>query len=195
MYLRTTARRRKDGSVACYLRLAHNVWDPKKGRSRAEIIYSFGREDEVNRRALERLVGSVTRFFSPKVGVLTRREGIFPFFGPGSSGAPTSSTPSGAASVSMPPYAASFGAVASISTPRGWSLALSPTGTWTFSWRSPPLWRRRRSPWKETDGAGPSQTAGTKVAGHVSKRGLAFAPTERAGTTGTIYSRSWWALP
>ena len=41
-----------------YLQLAHNVWDPVAKRSRAQVIYNFGREDAVSRAALERLVGS-----------------------------------------------------------------------------------------------------------------------------------------
>jgi len=62
MYLRSTAQKRKDGSVIRYLQLAHNVWDPVAKRSRAEIVYSFGREDAANRAALERLVASISRF-------------------------------------------------------------------------------------------------------------------------------------
>ena len=66
MYLRTTPRRNKDGSVVRYLQLAHNVWDPVAKRSRAQVIYNFGREDAVNRAALERLVRSLTRYLSPE---------------------------------------------------------------------------------------------------------------------------------
>jgi hypothetical protein len=69
MYLRSTAQKRKDGSVIRYLQLAQNVWDPVKKRSRAEIVYSFGREDAANRAALERLVSSVSRFLSPEVAL------------------------------------------------------------------------------------------------------------------------------
>jgi len=64
MYLRTTPRRNKDGSVVRYLQLAHNVWDPEKKRSRTEVVYSFGRADEASRAALERLAGSLTRFLA-----------------------------------------------------------------------------------------------------------------------------------
>ncbi|MCZ7664867.1 MAG: IS1634 family transposase [Thermoleophilia bacterium] len=69
MYLRSTAQKRKDGSVIRYLQLAQNVWDPVKKRSRAEIVYSFGREDAANRAALERLVSSVSRFLSPEAAL------------------------------------------------------------------------------------------------------------------------------
>ena len=64
MYVRTTPRRNKDGSVVRYLQLAHNVWDPEKKRSRTEVLYNFGREDETSRAALERLAGSLSRYLS-----------------------------------------------------------------------------------------------------------------------------------
>ena len=64
MYVRTTPRKNKDGSVVRYLQLAHNTWDPVKKRSRTEVLYNFGREDEASRAALERLAGSLARFLS-----------------------------------------------------------------------------------------------------------------------------------
>ena len=67
MYLRATARKNKDGSVVRYLQLAHNVWDAQAKRSRAQVIYNFGREDAMSRAALERLVASLSRFLAPEV--------------------------------------------------------------------------------------------------------------------------------
>jgi hypothetical protein len=64
MYLRATPRRNKDGSVVRYLQLAHNVWDPLAKRSRARVIYNFGREDAASRAAIERLVASLARFLA-----------------------------------------------------------------------------------------------------------------------------------
>ena len=64
MYVRTTPRKNKDGSVVRYLQLAHNVWDAEKKRSRTEVLYNFGREDAESRAALERLAGSLARFLS-----------------------------------------------------------------------------------------------------------------------------------
>ena len=49
-------RRNKDGSEVRYLQLAHNVWDPQKHRSAVQVIYNFGREDNVSWQALDRLV-------------------------------------------------------------------------------------------------------------------------------------------
>ncbi len=66
MYLRTIRRRNKDGSVVGYVQLAHNVWDPAKRQSRAQVIHSFGREDRLDREALARLVRSITRFLDPE---------------------------------------------------------------------------------------------------------------------------------
>ena len=66
MYVRATPRRSKDGSVVRYLQLAHNVWDPVAKRSRAQVIYNFGREDAANRAALERLAASLSRFLAPE---------------------------------------------------------------------------------------------------------------------------------
>jgi IS4 transposase len=69
MYLRSTPRRNKDGSTVRYLQLAHNVWDPLAKRSRAQVIYNFGREDAASRAAIERLVASLSRFLAPEVAL------------------------------------------------------------------------------------------------------------------------------
>jgi hypothetical protein len=61
MYLRTTQRRNKDGSVVRYLALAENRRHPDKGHVEARVIHSFGREDQLDRAALERLVRSIRR--------------------------------------------------------------------------------------------------------------------------------------
>jgi len=69
MYVRATPRRNKDGSVVRYLQLAHNVWDPVAKRSKAQVIYNFGREDESSRAAIERLVASLSRFLAPEAAL------------------------------------------------------------------------------------------------------------------------------
>src|SRR3954469_25016493 len=61
MYLRTTQRRNKDGSVVRYLALAENVRHPEKGYVEAKVVHSFGRADQLDRAALERLVASIQR--------------------------------------------------------------------------------------------------------------------------------------
>src|SRR6266540_2551971 len=65
MYLRTTQRRRRDGSPVRYLQLAHNEWDAKAGFSKVRVLYNFGREDELDRAAIERLIGSLARAREP----------------------------------------------------------------------------------------------------------------------------------
>ena len=65
MYLRTIQRKNKDGSIVRYCQLAHNVRNAA-GQSQAEVVYSFGREDELDREALVRLVRSISRFLEPE---------------------------------------------------------------------------------------------------------------------------------
>lgn len=66
MYLRTTKRRNKDGSLTQYLQLAHNVWNPEKGYSESVVLFGFGRVEDVDRAAIQRLVDSLVRFLSPE---------------------------------------------------------------------------------------------------------------------------------
>ena len=66
MYIRTISRRNKDGSEVRYVQLAHNVWDRKAKCAKAQMIYSFGREDELDKEALRRLARSIGRFLSPE---------------------------------------------------------------------------------------------------------------------------------
>jgi hypothetical protein len=64
VYVKTTARTTKNGPVR-YLHLAHNEWDPVAGRSVPKILYGFGREDQLDRDAVKRLVASLTRLLDP----------------------------------------------------------------------------------------------------------------------------------
>src|SRR5687768_16209273 len=61
MYLRTTQRRNKDGSIVRYYALAENIRDREKGHVEAKVVHSFGRADRLDRAALERLVRSIRR--------------------------------------------------------------------------------------------------------------------------------------
>jgi hypothetical protein len=65
MYLRTIQRRNKDGSVARYVQLAHNVRLPGRRNPVAQVIHSFGREEQLDRQGLARLVRSIARFLEP----------------------------------------------------------------------------------------------------------------------------------
>lgn len=62
MYLRETKRTNVDGTVRRYVALAHNYRDPDTGRSKPEILFSFGRVEQVDRNGLERLVASIAKF-------------------------------------------------------------------------------------------------------------------------------------
>ena len=61
MYVRVSQRANKSGEKVRYLQLAHNEWDATAGVSRTKVIHSFGREDELDRAAIERLVASLSR--------------------------------------------------------------------------------------------------------------------------------------
>lgn len=65
MYLRTTRRRNRDGSEVRYLSLAHNEWDPVARRSTVKVLYNFGREGGLDRDAIRRLIGSLSRALEP----------------------------------------------------------------------------------------------------------------------------------
>ena len=66
MYVRTISRKNKDGSAVEYVQLAHNYRDPNSGHSRAQVLYSFGRKDQLDISAIKRLVKSLCRFLSPE---------------------------------------------------------------------------------------------------------------------------------
>jgi transposase len=66
MYVRSIKRKNKDGSEVEYIQLAHNTRHPEKGYTRAEVVYSFGRRDQLDVAALKRLVSSLSRFISPE---------------------------------------------------------------------------------------------------------------------------------
>jgi Transposase DDE domain len=60
MYLRTTQRRRRDGSVVRYVQLAHNR--RVGGVTQAEVLLNLGREDQLDVEGLRRLAASIIRF-------------------------------------------------------------------------------------------------------------------------------------
>jgi transposase len=60
MYLRTTARANKDGSVVRYLALAHN--QRVGAATKANVLLNLGREDRLDPDGLRRLVRSINRY-------------------------------------------------------------------------------------------------------------------------------------
>jgi len=69
MYLRTTQRRNRDGSVVRYYQLAETVWDPARGRPQARIVHNFGRADALDLAVLRRLARSIARVANAGVEV------------------------------------------------------------------------------------------------------------------------------
>ncbi len=67
MYLRTTKRKNKDGSIVEYYQLAHNERHPDTRNPAARIIHSFGRADKLDRDQLARLCNSIARVCGLKV--------------------------------------------------------------------------------------------------------------------------------
>jgi hypothetical protein len=61
VYLRATVKRTKRGESVRYLQLAHNERN-ERGVPVARVIHNFGREDQLDREALVRLVRSIQRF-------------------------------------------------------------------------------------------------------------------------------------
>ena len=61
MYLRTSRRRNKDGSVTEYYQLAHNERHPQTRKPVARIVHNFGRADQLDREELIRLCKSIAR--------------------------------------------------------------------------------------------------------------------------------------
>jgi hypothetical protein len=75
MYVRTIQRKNKDGSSVEYVQLAHNAWNPEKGFAQAEVIYSFGRKDQLDIQAIKRLVNSLCRFLGPEDALTLQAKG------------------------------------------------------------------------------------------------------------------------
>jgi hypothetical protein len=63
--VRVATRRNSDGTPVRYLQLAHNEWDAATKTSRPKVLYSFGREDQLDRAVIERLVASLCRLLEP----------------------------------------------------------------------------------------------------------------------------------
>jgi len=71
MYARTVKRRLADGDTATYVQLA--VTERRDGIPRARVVHNFGREDELDRHAIRRLVRSLLRFLPPMAPVSQER--------------------------------------------------------------------------------------------------------------------------
>jgi len=65
MFLREVKRENRNGTRVSYLQLVHNDWDSAARSSRTKILYSFGRTDQVDTAAIERLIVSLSRLLDP----------------------------------------------------------------------------------------------------------------------------------
>ncbi|MBP2367438.1 IS1634 family transposase [Pseudonocardia parietis] len=65
MFLREVKRQNRNGTRVSYLQLVHNDWDPAARAARTKILYSFGRTDQVDTAAIERLIVSLSRLLDP----------------------------------------------------------------------------------------------------------------------------------
>jgi hypothetical protein len=63
-YVKTSVRTTRSGTVR-YLQLAHNEWDQETQRSRTRILHNFGREDELDKDQVRRLVSALSRLLDP----------------------------------------------------------------------------------------------------------------------------------
>jgi hypothetical protein len=68
MYLRATQRRNRDGSVIRYVQLAHNRRVDRV--TQAQVLLNLGREDQLDRDGLRRLIASINRYLGePDAGL------------------------------------------------------------------------------------------------------------------------------
>src|SRR3954451_833368 len=65
VFVRTSTRRNSAGVPVRYLQLVHNTWDPVAGAAKMKVLHSFGREDQLDRAAIERLIASLSKLLHP----------------------------------------------------------------------------------------------------------------------------------
>ena len=138
MFVRTATRRNKDGTGVRYLQLVHNEWDPAARPRRCEVLHSFGRDDQLDRAAIARLVASLSRLLDPAGRAALRPPGL----------AFIASRPFGGAvvldglwrrlGIDADPDRPAAASAAATRRPSGCCSRWSPTGRWS----PPPSWPR-----------------------------------------------------
>jgi hypothetical protein len=63
--VKASTRKTRDGQTIRYLQLAHNEWDPAVKASKTRVLYSFGREDQLDVAGIRRLVDALSRLLAP----------------------------------------------------------------------------------------------------------------------------------
>lgn len=66
MYIRKNSRKTKSG-VITYVQLAHNEWDPVAKYPKARVLFTFGREDQLDKKVLEGLMSSLARYLGKEI--------------------------------------------------------------------------------------------------------------------------------
>ena len=74
MYIRTISRKNKDGSKVTYVQLAHNERVSPKAQPKAEMLFNFGRIENLDVEQLKRLVKSISRFLPPEDALATQAQ-------------------------------------------------------------------------------------------------------------------------
>jgi hypothetical protein len=65
VYVKASTRKTRDGQAIRYLQLAHNEWDAQAKASKTRVLYSFGREDQLDVAGVRRLVDALSRLLDP----------------------------------------------------------------------------------------------------------------------------------
>jgi len=73
MFLRTTKANTAHGPVE-YIQLCHNYRDKESGRSKTNVLYNFGRADNLDLDALRRLVKSISKFLPEEEAAVIQGE-------------------------------------------------------------------------------------------------------------------------
>jgi hypothetical protein len=79
MYIRTIARKNKDGSEVLYVQLANNYCDKEAGQSRAKVLYNFGREEHLDTAALKRLINCISHYLGPEEALTNQENSLIKF--------------------------------------------------------------------------------------------------------------------
>jgi len=73
MYIRTVTIKTKNEPLE-YVQLAHNHRDPETKVSKTEVLYNFGRADQLDLKAVRRLIKSLAKLLGPEEAAEVRRQ-------------------------------------------------------------------------------------------------------------------------
>jgi len=67
MFIKEVKNKRKNGTEVTYLHLVDSVWDPEKKSPRHKLIKSLGRKDQIDQKAIRRLINNLNRYLDPSI--------------------------------------------------------------------------------------------------------------------------------